>query len=294
MANKNPALATLADNIKHGIANRIKELHTSMPGIVQSFDAELQTASIQPAVRRVFITREGTDEILAPSDLPILINVPVQFPRGGGFSLTFPVKKGDECLIVFAERALDSWHKFGGLQDPNAKRFHSLSDATAFVGLSSLPNKVPNYDPVNTQIKKDDGTAVISINEDSTISITADSDITATSQANIKADAVGNIDAIAAGDITLECVNLSATATGTAEITATTSATITAPTITLNGNVIIGGTLAQGAGGAATMSGGMGVTGTLTNNGTDVGSNHTHPQANDSDGDTQQNTGSPV
>ena len=180
MANKNPALATLADNIKHGIANRIKELHTSMPGIVQSFDAELQTASIQPAVRRVFITREGTDEILAPSDLPILINVPVQFPRGGGFSLTFPVKKGDECLIVFAERALDSWHKFGGLQDPNAKRFHSLSDATAMVGLSSLPNKVPNYDPVNTQIKKDDGSAVISVNEDSSVSVEADANVTIT------------------------------------------------------------------------------------------------------------------
>jgi hypothetical protein len=49
--------------------------------------------------------------------LPILINVPVQFPRGGCFLLTFPVTKGDECLIMFAER--------------DAKRFHSLSDATA-------------------------------------------------------------------------------------------------------------------------------------------------------------------
>jgi len=264
------AIAKLASNIKEGIANRLKDLHTSMPGTIESFDPVTQTASIQPAIKRVFITREGVTETLTPTNLPILINVPVSFPRGGGFSMTFPVTKGDECLITFCERAIDTWHKFGGIRTPNAKRFHHLSDATATVGLSSLPNKVPSYSATATQIKKDDGSAVISLNADSSISITSTS------------------------DVTVDCVNLVATASGTAEITATSSCTITAPTITLAGNVIIGGTLAQGAGGAATMSGGMGVTGTLTNNGTDVGSNHTHPQANDSDGDTQQNTGSPV
>lgn len=274
MASKNPALATLAGNIKQGVANRIKDLHTSMPGIVQSFDAQTQTATIQPVIRRVFISREGTDEILTPGDLPPLINVPVQFPRGGGFSLTFPVKKGDECLIVFAERAIDNWHKFGGVRDPGARRFHSLSDATAFVGISSIPNKVPNYDSVNTQLKKDDGSALLSINEDSSIDLTATSNINATSQA----------------DIVANCVNLSAIATATAEITATSSCTVTAPTITLNGNVVINGTLSQGAGGgAATLSGGLAVTGTMTNNGKNVGDGHQHAQGADSSGDTQQN-----
>jgi len=280
------AIAKLASNIKEGIANRLKDLHTSMPGIIQSFDPVTQTASIQPTIKRVFITREGVTETLIPANLPILINVPVQFPRGGGFSLTFPVKKGDECLIMFAERAIDTWHKFGGIREPNAKRFHHLSDATAIVGLSSLPNKVPAYSATATQIKKDDGSAVISLNNDSSVDIIADSDITATSLANIKAEATG--------DISATCANLSATASGTAEVTAASSCTITAPTITLAGNVIIGGTFSQGAGGAATMAGGAAITGPLTNNGTDVGSTHTHPQAVDSNGDSQQNTGTPV
>lgn len=283
MASKNPALATLADNIKQGIANRIKDLHTSMPGIIESFDPETQTASVQPAIRRIFVRREGTDEILVPEDLSILINVPVQFPRGGGFSLTFPVKKGDECLIVFAERAIDRWHKFGGVRDPNARRFHSLSDATVFVGISSLPNKVPNYDGTNTQLKKDDGTAVISVNEDSSISVEADSNIDVTSQS----------------DVNVQCENLTANANaavditaGTeANVTATTAATVTAPTITLNGNVVITGSLTQGGGGGGTasLSGGLEVTGTMTNNGKDVGDTHSHAQGDDSGGDTQQN-----
>ena len=140
----------------------------------------------------------------------------------------------------------------------------------AIVGLSSLPNKVPSYSGTATQVKKDDGSAVISLNADSSISITSSS------------------------DVTVDCANLSATASGSADITATSSCTITAPTITLAGNVIIGGTLAQGAGGAATMSGGMDITGQVTNNGVDISSTHTHPQAADSDGDSQQNTGTPL
>ena len=173
----NPALSTLASNIKQGIESRVKDLHTSMPGIVQSFDAALQLATVQPAIRRIFVTREGDKEILVPTDLPILINVPVVFPRGGGFSLTFPVAEGDECLLVFCERSIDNWHQTGKVKTPGAKRFHSLSDATAFVGLSSLPNKVPNYDDTNVQIKKDDGSVEITLLTDGTMKLKANTKI---------------------------------------------------------------------------------------------------------------------
>lgn len=169
MNNKNPSLSTLASNIKQGVETRLKDLHTSIPGIIESFDAEKQLATVQPAIKRMFITREGNTEILTPSDLPILINVPVIFPRGGGFSLTFPVKKGDECLLTFCERSIDNWHNTGKIEVPGAKRFHSLSDAACFVGLSSLKNKIPNYDNVNFQIKKDDGAVTFTIKEDGAI-----------------------------------------------------------------------------------------------------------------------------
>jgi hypothetical protein len=42
------------------------------------------------------------------------------------------------------------------------------------------------------------------------------------------------------------------------------------------------------------MSGGMDITGPVTNNGVDISSTHTHPQAADSDGDSQENTGTPL
>lgn len=165
----NDEIATLASTIKHGIDNRLKDLHTSMPGIIESFDPVTQLASIQPAIKRIFKTNDGDVEFLTPVDLPILINVPIIFPRGGGFSLTFPVKKGNECLINFCERSIDNWHLTGKSKIPLAKRFHSLSDAVAIVGLSSLPNKIVDYNNTDVELKKDDGSAIFTIKDDGAI-----------------------------------------------------------------------------------------------------------------------------
>lgn len=170
---KNEHLATLAANIKQGVDARLKDLHTSLPGIIVSFDPATQLASVQPAIKRIFKTNDGEKELLTPTALPILINVPVQFPRGGGFSLTFPVTKGDECLLVFCERSIDNWHKFGGVKDPGAKRFHDLSDATAFVGISSMVNKIPDYDDTNVQLKKDDGSVKFTLLANGTATLNA-------------------------------------------------------------------------------------------------------------------------
>lgn len=171
MSDRSTSIQTLASTIEKGIENRLKDLHTAMPGIIQSFDAAGQTASVQPTIRRIFITREEEIDILTPADLPILINVPIVYPRGGGFSLTFPIAPGDECLLVFSERSLDNWHTNGGVRTPSDRRFHHLSDAVAFVGLSSIPNKVPLYNTTGAEIKKDDGSATISLNADQSISI---------------------------------------------------------------------------------------------------------------------------
>lgn len=255
-------IADLPSSIKLGIESRLKDLHTSMPGIIESFDASTQTASIQPAIKRIFKSNDGQTELLVPSPLPLLINVPIQFPRGGGFSLTFPVKKGDECLITFCERGISTWHQQGGVSNPEGKRFHHLSDATAFVGISSIPNKVPNYDATNVQLKADDDSVSITLNADGSLSVDADSDIMATSGADIIAQADGAVD-----------------------VTAGTVANITAPTINLNGAVNVSGLLSALAGAA--------VTGAMNNNGVNIGSTHSHNQANDSGGNTEQPVGVP-
>lgn len=40
---------------------------------------------------------------------PVLLNVPVVISCGGGCVAAFPIKPGDNCLIIIAEQALDGW-----------------------------------------------------------------------------------------------------------------------------------------------------------------------------------------
>ena len=72
--------------------------------------------------------------------------MPVVFPGGGGFALTFPVAAGDECLVVFASRCIDAWWQSGGVGEPMEPRMHDLSDGFALIGVRSQPAHVSRRD----------------------------------------------------------------------------------------------------------------------------------------------------
>jgi hypothetical protein len=195
MSDKSEKLATLQSTIRVAVESRLLDLHTALPGIIEEFNPVTQTASVQPTVKRVFKIQDQDTEELVPENLPLCINVPVACLRGGGFSITLPVKPGDECLLIFCERAFDSWFQTGEIRQPNAKRKHSLSDAIAIVGISSLPNSIPDYDPDNLEIKKDDNSVSIKLTATGLeITTSGDIDVTAGGDANITANNV-NIDA---------------------------------------------------------------------------------------------------
>ena len=144
------------------IEGRLKDLHTCLPGIIASFDPNTQTASVQPAIQRIF-TEKGA------VNLPLCVDVPVAFPGGGDFFLTFPVKPGDECILLFSERAIDLWHVYGGTRPPAEYRMHDLSDGLAIVGLNSQPRKIPGFNAEDTELRSRDGETHITMKPDGTI-----------------------------------------------------------------------------------------------------------------------------
>ena len=115
------------------------ELRVAAPGIIQSYNAGTNTATVQLAIREKVNQMDGTT---ADTDLPLLLDCPVMMPRGGGFALTFPVAAGDECLVVFADACIDSWWQSGGVQSQAEKRRHDLSDGIVIPGLWSQPNRL--------------------------------------------------------------------------------------------------------------------------------------------------------
>lgn len=100
-----------------------------IPCIVQSYNAANGTVECQPAVREKIINQ---NEEIEYRNLPLLINVPVAFPSNNGYAVTFPLEKGDECLVFFSDLSIDNFWEKGNVQNPIEDRRHDLSDGIAY------------------------------------------------------------------------------------------------------------------------------------------------------------------
>lgn len=206
------------------------QMRVAMPGIIQSFDPDAVTCTVEVALRG--IVGDGSTE------LKPLVDVPVIFPRGGGCTLTFPVKEGDECLLIFADRCIDFWWQSGGVQETVDPRQHDLSDAFAIVGPQSQAQKISGISTGATQLRSDDGSTYFELNP--------------TTQ-QIKIVAPGGLDVIAP------------------ESTFSAKVTITGLLTWMGGMV---GSLASGT--AAKITGAIEFFGPLKSNGKSIDDTHTH------------------
>ncbi|EHP2011572.1 TPA: hypothetical protein K8293_001178 [Escherichia coli] len=154
LGNKEQADVRLAGSV-------MSALRVSMPGIVQSFDPDAVTVVVQPAIKGYEPDSNGINQ---STTLPLLVDVPVVFPRGGGCTLTFPVKAGDECLVIFADRCIDFWWQSGGIQEPVDERMHDLSDAFCIVGPQSQAKKIGDISTSAVELRSDDGETKLSLN----------------------------------------------------------------------------------------------------------------------------------
>ena len=153
------------------------DMHTAMPGIIQSFDSVRMTCTIQPAIRGAIVAPNGRAEA---SDLPLLVDCPVVFPGGGGYVLTYPLKAGDEALIIIAERCIDAWWQSGGVQAAAEYRLQDLSDGFVIPGPRSLPRVVTGgVGMTGAELRTDTGTTVLRLKGDA-IEIVAPGGITMT------------------------------------------------------------------------------------------------------------------
>lgn len=103
-------------------------LRCCIPCIVQSYNSENGTIECQPAIRERIINQ---NEEIEYRNIPLLINVPVAFPSSGNWQISFPISKGDECLVFFSDLSIDNFWLKGNIQNPIEDRRHDLSDGIA-------------------------------------------------------------------------------------------------------------------------------------------------------------------
>lgn len=164
--------------VRQIVRQELTEARVASPAfLVQDMDPVTQTVMVQVAVQERVRTGSGPAEWW---DVPPIIMVPVALPRGGGFALTLPLKKGDEGMLVFCDACFDFWWQNGqtnappaqnlppgaqpsGTQRQNEVRRHALHDCGFYPGMCSQPNRLPAWSTSAAQLRSDDGSVTVSL-----------------------------------------------------------------------------------------------------------------------------------
>lgn len=113
-----------------------KELNCMRVGIIQNFYADDLTADVLIANKKTInLNSDGTQNVRNYA----LIRAKVCYCTP---YITYPLKAGDECILLFSDREIESWFINGNVNAEIYPRLHDLTDAIAIVGLRSLPNMI--------------------------------------------------------------------------------------------------------------------------------------------------------
>jgi len=169
-----------------------------MIGEIVNFDHELQLAEISLHMQNITATEEYN---YFATPLANLQDVPCIFPRVENFSITTPVKIGDNCIVFFACSGIDHWVLRGekeylvedGRPEPASRRHHSLTDAIALVGISSFTDVIANFSADNLEIRNTDRTQRITLKPTGEIELTTAQDDPTVESSTVLMEKTGNI-----------------------------------------------------------------------------------------------------
>lgn len=220
--NRDELIDDIEESVRIALDANQAALWTSLPGIVQEVDLVAQAVSVQPAIRPKIVNKSGEYE---DGSFPLLINVPIVWPRTQNFALTLPVAIGDEVLVVFASRCIDAWWESGVESAQAEVRFHDLSDGFAVFAPTSQPKRFNNVSANSVQLRDKDGTTYLEVAPGGVARVIADSAVE-----------------IVAPSVTVNS-NTATVTTSTAEIDASVSVYVESPNIQLDGSVLVSGSL---------------------------------------------------
>lgn len=136
-----------------------------LPAIFQNFDRTINQATVMPLIQVVTTDDKNLSR-------KMVAQVPVLSLGGGGFHVSFPIKKGDLCWIWANDRDISLFKQALIESPPNSKRSHRFEDGMV------IPDVFRKYtmnseDSTAMVIQSTDGTTRIAIDTGGNIRITA-------------------------------------------------------------------------------------------------------------------------
>lgn len=148
---------SLADTLDYWFNNFSDSFNSIKVGKVINVNTSNQTVDVQVLHKRINTNNLFKREL---RDYPVLVGVPFIVLGGGGSSLTFPISKGDNCLLLFCDFEIDRWWESGEAQPSNYDRKHDISDAFALIGVHSMVDLLQGYSQY-VQLKYSNNSSII-------------------------------------------------------------------------------------------------------------------------------------
>ncbi len=278
----NTTSSNSADAMKTAINRQLIALRTCIPAVADSEpykDGQVWVIDAIPAVQTIQ-EKDGEREYI---DVPKISKIPIVLPgcENLGLSITMPIYRGDDVILLISDRSLDFWQAGGKIQRPADEteiRHHDLSDALCIPNALTIATLSEyNQDAIqlgspehNIQMAPDDMTVnavnvTINAEENCVINCT-NSTVNASESADINCK---NSTITAEESVNIVCASSSVTASQTATITApivTVNASnkmdINTPNLNVSGNINGSGNLSISGNGD--IGGDLSVTGSIT------------------------------
>ena len=140
----------------------MKDVATSIPGHILSFDPATQLAQIQVGIVRKDVN--GKEFIPSP-----IIEVPVYFYGGDAFAVECEINPNDGGIVLFSQRCIDGWVTTGGVANNPIMRFHDRDDAMFLPGLRSQPKVITDFANDGIRLRNKAGNQYVWLKKDGSI-----------------------------------------------------------------------------------------------------------------------------
>lgn len=141
------------------LRDTLNAMQTAHPGRIVRYYPDRQTVDVA-----VCVMREVPGEDWEPDEfeeIPEVVNVPVVFPRAGGFVITFPLKAGDYVALFCGTTNTLVWRDKGGINQKPGLSGDEFGLNGCFVMPGYFPDNrehtLKNVDTENFTIRRVDG-----------------------------------------------------------------------------------------------------------------------------------------
>lgn len=167
----NKIVKSIEDKMALAFWTQVFQLNTCIPAIVDEFDVNTQRVSAIPAIKAKYVSPEGE---VSYFNYPKITNIPLAITKCPGLKITCPVKKGQNCTLIFSQRSIDNFLLDGTQPLPPLEgenpitsciRCMDMTDALCFPGVITNNETISNYNNDAIEIRSSDGTTKVAVSE---------------------------------------------------------------------------------------------------------------------------------